>query len=120
MSNRIRYVPEKDLDNLDNVALYEITKGNKPHDITMCNDLAREVYPFRSGFTNKWVLENLVQVPRVQSRFRVSPSPRKIPSYTLDHMALELLSKMAVDVRMPLEMMIQQQHEIRRTLPRFR
>jgi hypothetical protein len=80
MSNRIRYAPKSDLDKLDTVPLYEISKGNKPNDIVMCNNLDRSVIPFTSGFTNKQILESItfVQVPRVQSRFRVSPSPRKI------------------------------------------
>ena len=78
MSNRTRYVPKRDLDNIDYVALYEITKGNKPSDIAMCSNIQRSYEHFSSGLTNKWVLDNYVQVPRDQSRFRVSPSPRKI------------------------------------------
>ena len=100
---------------------YRLAKGgaSKPNARGTC-DISTAHNSQGGGIQNKYVLANLKPVARVQARHRVSPSPRKIPIYELDIMALELLSKMAVNVQMPLEMMLQQKSSIRRNLPRFR
>jgi len=78
MSDRIRYVPEKYLHEVHKACHYALSKGNKPNDEAVCTNQKRSHEPFNSGFTNEHVLKKFVPVPRVQSRFRVSPSPRKI------------------------------------------
>ena len=113
-SNRIKYAHDG-----SNFPLYSLSKGRKPQDMSTCHFSSGELR-VKSGIQNYYVLANMQPVARVQSRHRVSPSPRKIPNYELDIMALEMLSKMAVDVHMPLEMMLKQQTSIRRNLPRFR
>ena len=118
-ANKIAYA-EHDLP-LGKTPHYKLAKGSStnPNGIGTC-DLYKAGDREGSGITNSFVLERMKPVARVQSRHRVSKSPRKIPNYELDVMALEMLSKMAVNVQMPLEMMLQQQSRIRRNLPRFR
>ena len=100
---------------------YRLAKGgaSKPEAKGTC-DIDKAHDSQGGGVRNYYVLANMKPVARVKSRNRVSPSPRKIPNYELDIMELEMLSKMAVDVHMPLEMMLKQQTSIRRNLPRFR
>lgn len=56
-------------------------KGSKPKARGTCLINKAE----GSGLQNSYVLEHehFVQRPRVQSRFSVSPSPRKVPRYKL-------------------------------------
>ena len=118
-SNRIAY--SENGAPISEEPLYRLAKGgaSKPNAIGTC-DITKAHDSKGGGVSNKYVLANMKPVARVQSRHRVSPSPRKIPQYKLDIMALEMLSKMATDVHMPLEMMLKQQTSIRRNLPRFR
>ncbi len=61
---------------------YRLAKGRsaKPDAVGTC-DLCEERDRMARGVRNTFVLATMKPVARVQSRHRVSPSPRKIPKY---------------------------------------
>ena len=77
-SNRIKYQSEP------YHPMYSLSKGRKPKDKAICNfsDGSNVV---QQHIDNENVLANMKPVARVQSRHRVSPSPRKIPQYQLQN-----------------------------------
>ena len=115
-ANRIKYSTDG-----KNYPLYKLTKGRKPLGVGSCHFRGGEEQ-LNSGITNEYVLSQMKPVARVQSRHRVSKSPRKIPNYQLDIMVDELMRNMVGEPGLPLNFhqYMQKRQSIRQNMPRFR
>ena len=77
-SNRIKYQSKPQH------PMYSLSKGRKPKGMTICHfSDGRNVV--QKYINNEHILTTMKPVARVQSRHRVSPSPRKIPQYQLQN-----------------------------------
>jgi len=96
MNNRIGYQSLKSVTEKDPV-IYKLAKGrsSKPKSVGMCGSSRtfRVGEQWRSRLCNDYILAEMVPVERVQSRHRVSPSPRKIPRYVLESTYRALVEK---------------------------
>jgi hypothetical protein len=116
-SNRIKYQSKP------HHPMYSLSKGRKPKDEAICNfsDGSNVVQQY---IDNEHVLATMKPVARVQSRHRVSPSPRKIPNYEMESIIdkLAVLNPIgtAIGQVASLSMIMTQRNSIRRNLPRFR
>ena len=125
MNNSIKYQTKASIGETDPV-LYKLAKGRsaKPHAVDTCGSATcfETGGQWISRVPNVWILETMVPIARVQSRHRVSPSPRKIPNYEIDIMVEESLRTILPSIGMPLYFV---QHgnllnNIRMQTPRFR
>lgn len=100
---------------------YRLAKGrsSKPNAIGTC-DLFKANDGEGHGIGNRYVLRDMKPVARVQSRHRVSPSPRKIPNYEIDIMVEAALGKLALNLNTPLAMVHNFRNNIRMNIPRYR
>ena len=117
-SNRIKYSAHG-----NEYPLYSLSKGRKPTD--------KAIVQFSSGETrgntsidNAHVLIEMQPVVRVQSRYRVSPSPRKIPNHEMESIIDKLAVLNPIGTAMgqvaSLSQIMMQRNQIRMNLPQFR
>ena len=116
-SNRIKYQSEP------YNPMYSLSKGRKPEDKAICNfSDGRNVV--QQYIDNEHVLAEMKPVARVQSRHRVSPSPRKIPNYEMESIIDKSAVLNPIGTAMgqvaTLSMIMMQRNQIRMNLPRFR
>lgn len=116
-SNRIKYQSEPQH------PMYSLSKGRKPEDKVICHfSDGRNVV--QQHIDNKHIIDTMQPVARVQSRHRVSPSPRKIPNYEMENIIDKLALLNPIGTAMgqvaTLSMIMMQRNNIRMNLPRFR
>ena len=87
MNNSIKYQTKESVGQT-NPVLYKFAKGRsaRPFAKGTCGSAKHfeDNVQWPSEISNVWVLDTMVPVARVQSRHRVSPSPRKMPRYVLE------------------------------------
>ena len=104
---------------------YRLAKGGsaKPKAMGTC-DISRAHDSLGGGIPNYYVLAKMKPVARVQSRHRVSPSPRKIPNYEMESIIDKSAILNPIGAAMgqvaSLSMIMMQRNQIRMNLPRFR
>ena len=104
---------------------YRLAKGGsaKPNAIGTC-DLFEANDGAGGGVTNDYALRTMQPVERVQSRHRVSPSPRKIPNHEMESIidGITLMNPISTGLGniATLAMILSHRNMIRSNLPRFR